>query len=143
MNQSKPFGYSLMIDMYDCDPVALDSLEIHYRLLELLPIKLGMTPMTMPVVCHAPVKFVNDQRIELYESKAGVSGWCGLVESGIQIHSCFPSRFSTIDVYSCNDFQDKIEPVKEILQRELKYQRYEQNFIPRGIGYGSIKVENQ
>ena len=145
-NKSKPFGYSLMIDMYDCCPYALDDLELHYRLLEELVEWLGMTKMTTPYAVHAPCTFerveydgyVGYLRTETYDSKRGVSSWVGLVESGLQIHSCVQSKFSTIDIYSCNDFRDKITEIKGFLRDKMKFKDYEEILVVRGTKYKEI-----
>lgn len=131
-----PFGYSLMIDMYGCNYNALDDLELHYRVLEDLVDALGMTKMTTPICVHGPNRLdSNGRRIDLYPEKLGVSGWVGLIESGIQIHSCQPTKFSTIDIYSCNDFISKSPMLKDILYGNFKYMDYEENFIVRGTKY--------
>jgi len=101
----KPFGYSYYLDMYNCRVGAADDLELHYRFLERVVDKIGMTRMSQPVVMHGP----TDKGRELYPDKAGVSGWVPLIESGIQIHSMEPKRFITLDVYSCNKLFHKNE----------------------------------
>jgi len=101
---SKPFGYSYFLDMYNCRVGAADDLELHYRFLERVVDKIGMTRMSQPIVIHGPTK---DGK-ELYPDKLGVSAWVPLIESGIQIHSIEPSRFITLDVYSCNKFDKMI-----------------------------------
>lgn len=145
----QPFGFSYLLDMYDCRQGACDDLELHYRFLEKLVHDLGMIPMTVPYVVHAPVEFKsrvlldtgsalsgNDlitERIERYPDKAGVSGWIALVTSGIQIHSCEPKRFSTIDVYSCNKFEKDI--IKEICKQALGFTECEDHWVERGTKY--------
>ena len=161
----KPFGYTLMIDMYGCEPNSLDCLETHYRVLEGLVFRLHMTRMCPPIVIHGPNRYEWDnrgvkneqrkyydremfgdlvnskyhdnitQKTELYPEKSGVSCWQGLIESGIQIHSCSPVQFSTIDIYSCNDFDKYIPPIKEFLQTNFKFQDYDEHFVIRGAKY--------
>jgi len=99
----EPFGYTVMADAFDCAPGSCDDLELHYRFLEQLVDALGMTKMTTPFVVHAP----RTQGVELFPDKAGCSGWIGLIESGIQIHSIEPTHFMTLDVYSCKTFSWK------------------------------------
>jgi len=100
---TKPFGYTVMVDAFDCAVGACDDLDKHYRFLEELVDALGMTKMTTPIVVHGP----RSNGIELFPEKAGCSGWIGLIESGIQIHSIEPTRFMTLDVYSCKEFSAK------------------------------------
>jgi S-adenosylmethionine decarboxylase len=128
---SKPFGYSFLLDMYECRPGAADDLELHYRFLEELVDKLGMTRMSQPVVIHGPTK----DGVELFPEKAGVSGWVPLIESGIQIHSLEPKRFITLDVYSCRHFSGEV--VFDFAQDTFGFRWGEHHWIERGIKYGA------
>lgn len=123
------FGYSLLIDAYDCEPGVADDLELHYRFLEELVDFLGMTKMSAPIVIHAP----RQSGVELYPDKEGVSGFVALIESGIQIHSIEPTHFITIDVYSCRWFSP--EGVKDFIRERFGCKRIETNFIERGTDY--------
>jgi len=132
---SKPFGYSYLVDLYYCKEGAADDLELHYRFLEKLVAKLGMTAMAPPVVIHANSKFDKDlNRTEVFPEKAGVSGWQPLIESGIQIHSLEPKRFITIDCYSCNEFDYNM--VRKFAVETFGAQHWEDHYIVRGINYG-------
>lgn len=143
----KPFGWSYLLDMYRCRRGVCDDLELHYRFLEELVVRLNMIPMTTPYVVHAPTEFVVAQsldalpaftRKERFPDKAGVSGWIGLVTSGIQIHSCEPTRFATIDVYSCNQF-DK-EAIKKHCREVFEFEEFEEHWIERGARYGDQAI---
>ena len=94
---SKPFGYSYLLDLYDCREGAADDLELNYRFLEKFVDIIGMTKQGPPHVYHGP----TGKGVELYPDKAGVSAWIALIESGIQIHTIEPKRFVSIDVYTC------------------------------------------
>lgn len=127
MSENKPFGYSYMLDMYHCKPGVADSMEVHYRFLEELVERIGMTKMAPPVVIHAPRdKFGN----ELYPDKAGVSAWVPLIESGIQIHSVEPTHFVTMDVYSCNNFDPQI--IYKFAKEVFDFKTFEEHFVKRG-----------
>lgn len=130
-SESKPFGYSLLLDCFGCKPGVADDLELTYRFLEELVDRLGMTRMSQPVVIHGP----RDGGLELYPEKAGVSGWVPLIESGIQIHSIEPTHFITIDCYSCKWFS----PVTVInFAREcFGFTDFEEHNITRGTKYGA------
>lgn len=130
---SKPFGYSYLLDAYDCKVGACDDLELHYRFLEEAVYRLGMTAMTPPIVIHAPCEFRSGKRYELYPDKAGVSGWVALVTSGLQIHSCEEKRFSTIDIYSCNMF-DK-DKIREFFIDSFGCLKFEEHWVERGKFY--------
>ena len=106
-------------------------MELHYRFLERVVDKIGMTRMSQPVVMHGPTQ----QGKEIYPSKAGVSGWVPLIESGIQIHSMEPTHFITLDVYSCNKFDKNI--ILEYAKECFDFTDFEENFFARGIRYGS------
>jgi len=128
---NKPFGYSYYLDMYNCRSGAADNLELHYRFLERVVDKIGMTRMSQPVVMHGPTQ----QGKEIYPAKAGVSGWVPLIESGIQIHSIEPTHFITLDVYSCNKFDKNI--ILEYAKECFDFTDFEEHFFARGIRYGS------
>jgi S-adenosylmethionine/arginine decarboxylase-like enzyme len=118
--------------MYNCRIGAADDLELHYRFLERVVDKIGMTRMSQPVVMHGP----TNHGTELYPDKAGVSGWVPLIESGIQIHSMEPKRFITLDVYSCNKFDKQI--ILDYARECFGFEGHEENFFVRGKGYGDI-----
>lgn len=126
---AKPFGYSYLIDLFDCREGTADDMELTYRFLETLVDKIGMTKMSAPVVIHAPK--VNG--VEIYPDKAGVSGWVPLIESGIQIHSIEPTHFITIDLYSCKRFDPEI--VKAYAQETFGFKSCQEHFIVRGKNY--------
>lgn len=128
---NKAFGYSYLLDMYNCRVGAADDLELHYRFLENLVDAIGMTRMSQPVVMHGP----RNKGVEIYPDKAGVSGWVPLIESGIQIHSIEPTRFITLDVYSCNKFDMNV--VFETAKQYFEFEKHEQHFIERGILYNT------
>lgn len=125
----KPFGYSYLLDMYGCRIGAADDLELHYRFLEELVDRLGMTRMSQPVVIHGPTK----NGIELYPEKAGVSGWVPLIESGIQIHSLEPKGFITLDVYSCNCF--KPSTIFDFAKKSFEFDTFEHHYVRRGANF--------
>lgn len=125
----KPFGYSYLLDMSNCAPGVADDLELHYRFLEKLVDKLGMTRMSQPFVIHGPT--LHGQ--EIFPEKAGVSGWCPLIESGIQIHSLEPSHFITLDVYSCREFL----PINVFMfaKETFGFTEHEEHWLVRGNKY--------
>ena len=130
---SNPFGYSYYLDMYRCRIGAADDLELHYRFLERVVDKIGMTRMSQPFVIHAP----THNGVEVYPNKTGVSGWVPLIESGIQIHSMEPKRFITLDVYSCNKFDKQI--ILDYARECFGFQQHEERYFERGVGYGNIR----
>ncbi len=126
----KPFGYSYLLDMYNCRPGTADDLELNYRFLELLVDVIGMTKQANPFIMHGPTK----NGVELYPEKAGVSAWIPLIESGIQIHTIAPKNFISLDIYTCGQIDP--ERVREFAQGTFGFDRYEEHFIERGVAYG-------
>lgn len=136
------FGKSYLLDMYGCKPGACDDLELHYRFLEELTWRLGMTPMSRPLVIHAPVVFSPGgvsadiiYRQEQFPEKAGVSAWQPLIESGIQVHSLEPSHFSSLDVYTCGQLDPNV--VREFAKQVFGFSSFEEHLINRGVNYKS------
>lgn len=129
---NKPFGYSYFLDMYDCAEGAADDLELVYRFLERLVDEIKMTRMTPPIVIHGPTN--NGE--EIYKDKYGVSGWVGLIESGIQIHAIEAKHFISLDVYSCSKFEG--QTVLDFAQKYFKFKKYEDHFLNRGMEYHNI-----
>jgi S-adenosylmethionine decarboxylase len=128
-SMNKPFGYSYLLDMFDCLPGTADNMELTYRFLETLVDRLQMTQMSAPVVIHAP----RHKGVEVYPDKAGVSGWVPLIESGIQIHSIEPTHFITLDVYSCREFDPKV--VYDFAQETFGFRSHEHFYTIRGRNY--------
>lgn len=133
MSENKPFGYSYFLDMYGCAEGVADDLELVYRFLEKLVDEIKMTRMTPPVVVHGP----TDNGREIYPDKYGVSGWVGLIESGIQIHAIEPEHFISLDVYSCSKFE--AETVLNFAKKYFKFTDYEDTFLKRGTKYHNNK----
>jgi hypothetical protein len=82
--QVTPFGYQLLLDLYDCKKGTADDLGLCYEFLEQIVKVLKVEPQSPPFI------FRTDG--SRYPDKAGLSGWIPLVESGIQIHSSKSSR---------------------------------------------------
>lgn len=129
---TKPFGYSYFLDMYNCKKGSADDLELIYRFLERLVDRIGMTRMTPPIVIHGP----TDHGREIYPDKYGVSGWVGLIESGIQIHAIEASHFISLDVYSCSHFTP--QTILDFAQEYFGFTQHEDHFLERGMAYNKL-----
>lgn len=129
MEESKPFGYSYFLDMYNTKVGSADDLELVYRFLEELVDRIKMTKMIPPIVIHGP----RNNGTEIYPDKAGVSAWVGLIESGIQIHAIEPKRFISLDVYSCSNFDPYT--VLSFAKECFEFEDYEEHYIVRGVKY--------
>lgn len=121
----KIFGYHLALDIYDCDPKAVGSLEICYNYLDTLPGIMGTHKQSPPFIIYTDEK--------KYPDKAGLSGWVPIVESGVSIHTLTPTNFISIDVYSCKKFS--IEKIKKITLDTFKPKKIEEKFFLRGEEY--------
>lgn len=124
----EPFGYLLTLDLYGCRPCVCDDLNLCYDFLVDLVHDLGMTAQGPPHIYRSPLEFPD---------KAGLSGWIGMIESGIQIHTLTPRSFISIDIYCCRDFTS--DGVTEFVRdyfggcREI-----EMNRILRGMKYNEV-----
>ncbi|MBI2104796.1 MAG: hypothetical protein HYT90_04340, partial [Candidatus Omnitrophica bacterium] len=67
-----PFGFQLLLDLYDCKPGACDDLGLCYDFLESLVKVLKVEPQSPPYIFRTDGK--------RYPDKAGLSGWIPLVE---------------------------------------------------------------
>ena len=123
--KTAPFGYQLLLDLYDCKPGACDDLEICYDFLEKIVGVLQVAPQSPPYIFRTDAKQFPD--------KAGLSGWIPLVESGIQLHTLTVKNFISIDVYSCRQFE--LEPVIKFATRYFSPARVVHQFVERGLDY--------
>ncbi|MDP3940791.1 MAG: S-adenosylmethionine decarboxylase [bacterium] len=96
MKKQQPFGLHLMLDAYNCDPKVLNDANVVYKLLDVLPEKIGMKKLIKPYVVFAEA---NDKK-----DPGGWSGFVIIQESHIAIHTFIKRRFITVDVYSCKPF---------------------------------------
>ena len=121
----KPFGYSFLLDLYDCEEGLSDDIGFCYDFLEKLVDFLNMHKQSPPYI------FKSDEKT--YPDKAGLSGWVPLIESGIQIHTLSPKNFVSLDVYSCGEFDEK--KVEAFAREHFKPKSIEKKFVLRGEEY--------
>ncbi len=121
----KNFGYHLILDLYNCDPKTVGSLDICYNYLDTMPNIMKVHKQSTPFVV------VTDG--EKYPDKAGLSGWIPIVESGVSIHTLTPTNFISVDVYSCEKFD--IKKVIEFTKKIFKPKKIEKKFFLRGKDY--------
>jgi len=120
-----PFGYELLLDLYDCKPGVCDDLAICYKFLDEIVGYLGMEKQAPPSIF-----FTDATR---FPDKAGLSGWAPLVESSIVIHTLSLKNFISIDIYCCKEFD--VERAKEFVKKFFLPQRMDAQFILRGLDY--------
>ncbi len=125
VKHADPFGYQLLLDLYDCKPGASDDLGLCYEFLEQIIHVLKVEPQSPPFIFRTDGK--------RYPDKAGLSGWIPLVESGIQLHTLSPKEFISIDIYSCRKFE--LDPVKAFVRRYFPPKWMNEQFLERGLDY--------
>ncbi|MCM8800274.1 MAG: S-adenosylmethionine decarboxylase [Candidatus Omnitrophica bacterium] len=120
-----PFGYELLLDLYDCRPGVCDDLATCYKFLDEIVGYLGMEKQAPPNIF-----FTDATR---FPDKAGLSGWAPLVESSIVIHTLSPKNFISVDIYCCKEFD--VERAKDFVRKFFSPKRMDTQLIYRGIDY--------
>jgi S-adenosylmethionine decarboxylase len=120
-----PFGFELLLDLYDCKPGVSEDLATCYKFLDEIVGYLGMEKQAPPNIF-----FTDATR---FPDKAGLSGWAPLVESSIVIHTLSPKNFISIDIYCCKEFDTN--KAKEFSRKFFSPKRMDEQFIERGIDY--------
>ena len=120
-----PFGYELLLDLYDCKPGACDDLSLCYKFLDDIVDYLGMEKQAPPSI------FFTDGR--RFPDKAGLSGWAPLVESSVVIHTLSPKNYISIDIYCCKEYD--VQKAKDFSRGFFLPKRLDAQFILRGVDY--------
>lgn len=123
-DKRQAFGFHLILDCYRCSSEKLDNIDACYQFLEELVDAIGATKQTQPYIFRTPEEF---------KGKEGLSGWVPIVESGISIHTLTESRFVSIDVYSCKEFDSQL--IVQFTKDFFKPEDIEQQFLLRGRKY--------
>ena len=118
------FGFHLMLDCYKCNPDHLDDINSCYGFLDELVSEIGAEKQTQPYVFRTPEKF---------KGKEGLSGWVPIVESGISIHTLTESRFVSLDIYSCREFDNK--RVMAFTKQFFEPKQIDVKYLLRGCRY--------
>jgi S-adenosylmethionine/arginine decarboxylase-like enzyme len=125
MGKSAPFGYELLLDLYDCKPGVCDDLTLCYNFLDEIVGFLGMEKQAPPSIFKSDgVRFPD---------KAGLSGWVPLIESSIVIHTLTPKDFITVDIYCCRGFDRK--KAEDFCRRYFSPRKVQAQFVERGLNY--------
>lgn len=97
----------LIIDGYGGDPQRMQDAEFIAQLLNLYPAQIGMTKISEAQVS----KYVGSNPEDW-----GISGFVGLAESHISIHT-FPGRsYINIDIFSCKEF-DAARAIQDLQEK--------------------------
>jgi S-adenosylmethionine decarboxylase len=96
----------LIIDGYNGDVQRMQDADFIQQLLDVYPSKIGMTKISSPKVSRYDAPEPDE---------CGVSGFVGMAESHISIHT-FPGQgYVSIDIFSCKEF-DADEAVLDLQQ---------------------------
>ncbi len=127
MKKEHVFGYLLTMDLYGVEPERCRDLNVGYDFLNRLPEHIGMHKQSLPHIYVTP---------EQWEGKGGLSGWVGLVESGVQLHTLTDQGFVSVDLYTCSFIGEEMIPeILSFVGEFYPYREAETNLIKRGIKY--------
>ena len=130
MKKPEPFGYELLLDLYDCKEGVCDDVGLCYQYLDDIVGYLGMEKQAPPYI------FRSDGL--RFPDKAGLSGWAPLIESSIVIHTLTPKNFISIDIYCCKIFDR--EKAKEFTRKFFLPKKIEEAYVERGLEYNKAPV---
>lgn len=120
-----PFGYELLLDLYDCKSGVCDDLALCYRFLDEIVEYLHMKKQAPPSI------FFTDGK--QFPDKAGLSGWAPLVDSSIVIHTLSPKNYISVDVYCCNEFNTT--DAKNFVNKFFSPKKMDAKLVKRGLNY--------
>lgn len=126
------FGEHLTIDGYRGNQEKLNDKERVFKILDELPIKLGMNKLAPPVLYEAESN-----------NKKDPGGWTGMViiaESHISIHTFPKRRFLTADIYTCKNGMD-LQFIINYFKEAFDLEDVEDHFIKRGTKYPVKDIE--
>ncbi len=112
-----PLGMHVILDLYECDPAVLDSIEEIERILT-----------EAAEVANATI---IDKRFHKF-SPQGVSGAVIVSESHITIHTWPEHGYASVDVYTCGDHTMPLK-ASEYIIRELRCRRPALVKVDRGL----------
>ncbi len=123
----RPFGYELLLDLYECAPEVVNDLRVCYDFLENAVVELKVEKQSPPFIFQSPATFPD---------KAGLSGWVPLIESGIQLHTLTEKNFVSIDYYTCSTVDDAVEKqLIALAERTFFPKRFDKILVERGKDY--------
>ncbi|MFZ8854655.1 MAG: adenosylmethionine decarboxylase [Thermofilaceae archaeon] len=111
-------GRHLIVEMYECDPAALDSLDI---------VKSAL--LDAAVASNSTVIGFDFYRFKPH----GISGYVLIAESHIAIHTWPELGYAAVDVFTCGEHTDPWKGL-EMLKDRLKAKKMTILEIARGVG---------
>jgi S-adenosylmethionine decarboxylase len=118
------FGPHLMLDGYGCEKPKLEDLDLIYRILEELPVRIGMTRIMPPYV----FKYSG-----LKPEDWGISGFVLIAESHISIHTFPEKNFVSVDIFSCKPFNTEF--ASTYFKEAFGMEKVESNVLDRGTEF--------
>lgn len=89
------YGPHLMLDLNECNPDILNSLEACFKLLHELPPKIQMTKITQPYIFRYHAANPEED---------GITGVVIIAESHISLHTYPYKKYAFVDLFSCKPF---------------------------------------
>lgn len=115
------YGPHLMLDLEQCDSIALNCLETCFQFLYEAPEILGMTKITAPYVFRYNAPIPEEQ---------GITGVVIIAESHISIHTYPFKQYAFVDMFSCKPFD--VDKAKSFCTSFFKSQSYSESLVQRG-----------
>jgi S-adenosylmethionine decarboxylase len=118
------FGPHLMLDGYGCAKAKLEDLNLIYRVLDDLPVRIGMTKIMPPYVFkYSGVK----------PEDWGLSGFVLIAESHVSIHTFPEKSFVSVDIFSCKAFDADF--ASTYLKNAFGMAKFETHVLDRGTEF--------
>ncbi len=128
---TEQFGVHLMVDGYGVSKELLKNREVLHKILSTLPEKMGMHPISEPLVIEVGPLNRKDP--------GGLSGFVLIAESHISFHT-FPERgFITLDVYTCQNDLDTEKFIAQF-QELFNFTHVETYVVKRGLHYPTENI---
>lgn len=125
------FGVHMMLDGYDADPLRLADKALIERLLQRIPVELGMHLIAPPQVVEVGPKNRKDP--------GGISGVVMIAESHLSFHTFPARRFLSADLYTC---QNDLETgrITQMLREAFAMQDVDVRVQRRGLRYPKANI---
>lgn len=124
--ETMQFGWHYMLDGYGADPDLLRDADQLKKILDTVPVEMGMHPISAPLIVVAGPNNKKDP--------GGLSGFVMIAESHISFHTFANRGFVTIDVYTCQDELDS-DKLTAQFQKAFKFEKYDESMVARGTKY--------
>lgn len=124
--------HHLLIDLFGCDVKRLDDEALLKKMFNDLSRLMEMHVIAGPLI----VRYAGR---EGSPSGEGLSGFMIIAESHVSIHTDTRTRYASIDVYSCKEFD--VESIENYLADAFKPDRIEKKLVIRGPRMEAAEAE--